>query len=100
MIPLSAETRLRLEALFPDADRAEAAKILEERCADGLPLTNPNDPEFMDRIRFAVLKLSAGDLKNLRTAVDVANVDWRDSLCAAGFAQSVTAHRRWFPGRG
>jgi hypothetical protein len=44
-----------------------------------------------------VLKLSAGDLRKLRQEIDSANHDWRDTLVAAGFGQSVTAHRNWYP---
>ena len=53
--------------------------------------------EFWDRIRFAVLKLSAGNLTTLQQEVDGANRDWRDTLVAAGFGESLTAHKNWFP---
>ncbi len=97
MIPLSAETRSRLEALFPQAEHEIVAQLLAERCGDGLPLTGGADENFWNRVRFAVLKLSAGDLPKLRQAIDQANCDWRDTLMAAGFGHSVTAHQQWFP---
>jgi hypothetical protein len=55
------------------------------------------NPASIERIRFAVLKLSAGDLKALQRAIDLAKIDWRDVLVAAGFCSDVTAHKSWWP---
>jgi len=38
--------------------------------------------------------LSEGDLSKLRSAVDLANVDWRDLLMAADFGDP-SAHLLW-----
>src|SRR4051812_12828979 len=97
MIPLSSETRIRLVALFSEEEQGAAAKLLLEECGDGLPLTSRANADFWDRIRFAVLKLSAGDLKKLKQVIAGANHDWRDTLTAAGFGHDVNAHRSWFP---
>jgi hypothetical protein len=97
MIPLSPETRRRLDALFSIEERDAAAKLLVERCGDSLPLTSSANGDFWERIRFAVLKLSSGDFKKLQREVEGANCDWRDTLMAAGFGESVTAHKSWFP---
>ena len=97
MIPLSDETRVRLEALFPKEEQSAAAKLLMESCGDGLPLTDWAKEDFWDRIRFAVLKLSSGDLKKLKQEVEGANCDWRDTLMAAGFGRDADAHRTWAP---
>ena len=99
MVPLSPGTRARLEALFTKEKWEPAAKLLVERCGDGLPLTRGAGDDFWDRVRFAVLKLSEGDLKQLERAVEMANADWRDTLMAAGFGHSATIHRGWFPAR-
>ena len=48
---------------------------------------------------FAALKLSGGDLGELRSAIRLAKADWRDLLVAAGFAEDVGAHKRWLPER-
>jgi hypothetical protein len=48
-----------------------------------------------ERIRLAVLKLSNGNLEELRRAITEARQDWRDVLVWAGFGDSGTAHRRW-----
>jgi len=34
-------------------------------------------------------------MEKLRAAVKLANADWRDLLVAAGFADSVDAHKHW-----
>jgi len=97
MIPLSHETRVRIEALFPKKEQDAVAKLLVERCGDDLPLTSWAKDDFWDRIRFAVLRLSAGDLKKLEQEVEGANCDWRDTLVSAEFGDDVNAHRSWFP---
>jgi hypothetical protein len=39
--------------------------------------------------------LSEGSLGKLCAAVKLAKTDWRDLLVAAGFADSVDAHKNW-----
>jgi hypothetical protein len=46
----------------------------------------------IERIRFAVLKLSAGDPSALQRAIDLGKIDWRDVLVAAGFDNDVTGY--------
>ena len=97
MVPLSPETRRRLDALFAGRARETAAQLLITQCAANLPLWVNTDELGLERIRFAVLKLSGGDLVELERAVQIAQVDWRDALVAAGFGQDVKAHESWFP---
>lgn len=99
MLPLSPETRARLEALFLGKDRAEAVSLLETECADNLPSCENLDMYGLERIRFAVLKLSEGRLPRLKHEIDEAKKDWRDTLMAAGFGYDVEAHQSWFPAR-
>ncbi len=61
-IPLSSETTRRLEAIFEEPDRQTAAELLIKSCADNLPLWVNATEAGLERIRFAVLKLSNGDL--------------------------------------
>lgn len=51
----------------------------------------------LERVRFAALKLSTGSLAGLRRAVELAKLDARDLLMAAGFGHDVRAHEAWFP---
>jgi len=99
-VGLSDGTHLRLEMLFAPDDRPEAAALLVEDCADNLPFSEDATPAGLERVRFAVLKLSGGDLAKLVEAVALAQVDWRDVLVAAGFAEDPGAHEAWWPGAG
>lgn len=97
MVPLTPRTRHHLDALFSPADRAAAARLLEEECADDLPGCEGTSAEELERIRFAALKLSRGNLTKLGEWVASAQADWRDLLVAAGFADDTRAHLRWRP---
>ncbi len=99
MTPLTPAVVQKIEALFPAESRQAAGRMLAERCGADLPLSNHMgpDPSGFDRIRFAVLKLSRGNLEQLRREIDGANIDWRDTLMAAGFGKDVHAHLRWNP---
>lgn len=92
---LSQATEERLGRVFGPEQRREAARILTEECGNNLPFCENQDEFGMERIRFAVLKLSAGDLDKLKTWVKDAQRDWRDVLMDAGFGESLSAHLRW-----
>jgi len=93
---LSANTQHALRQMFPPEQHAAVVAVLETRCGLALPLMETASPEALERIRFAVLKLSSGSLPELERAVSLANTDWRDVLVAAGFANSLLAHVNWF----
>ena len=97
MIPLSDATAKRVRVLFPGSDRLRVTKLLAEECAENLHLSHIGRAALVERIRFAVLKLSAGNIDELRRHVEVAKTDWRDVLVAAGFAESLTEHLEWHP---
>ena len=95
-VPLSSETARRLEALFHGSDRETARVLLVNECAANLPLWVNATESGLERIRYAVLKLSSGDPAELKRAVKQAQVDWRDVLVAAGFAHDTRVHEEWF----
>jgi len=97
MLRLSDATRARVRALFYSDEREAAIRLLEEDCGANLPFCESATSESAERIRFAALKLSRGDLGELRSIVEHANIDWRDVLVWAGFGDDVEAHRRWWP---
>lgn len=97
MTPLTEAVRLRVEKLFPPDIRTEVVAVLEEKCGANLPLMAGRSPAELDRVRIAVLKLSCGNFVRLLAAVADANVDWRDTLMAAGFGHDVRAHETWWP---
>jgi hypothetical protein len=96
VVPLNKETVRCLNSIFPSKDRDAVCALLLDRCGDNLPNTNIDDHNFFERIRFAVLKLSHGDLEKMKTIVEAANYDWRDVLVAADFANDTKAHQKWF----
>ena len=96
-VPLSKSTRDRLLALFTEAEVEAAEQLIVSSCAENLPLIHDASPEGLERIRFAVLKLSDGDLDKLWNAVELAKTDWRDALVSAGFGYDVSAHEMWWP---
>ena len=94
---LSPETLRRLDLLFRPEDRTEAARLLFEECGNNLPFLEDRDEQGLERFQFAALKLSGGELDDLRKAIDLAKIDWRDLLVAAGFAHDPLEHQRWNP---
>jgi hypothetical protein len=96
-VELSSETVRRLLLVFPDEAQEEARRLLTEECGSKLPLLGGSDPTKLERVRFAALKVSDGNLDKLAAAVELAKVDWRDLLVFAGFAHHIDAHRNWLP---
>lgn len=96
IVPLSAEARLRVERMFSEPDASFVVELLERECSRGVPGAGSWSAEQLDRLRFAVLKLSRGSLVELQEALDLANLDYRDLLMSAGFGQPE-AHLHWFP---
>ena len=99
MSPVSQETERRIAALFPPSLRAEVSELLVIQCGNNLPFCESYDEFQLERIRFSALKLSAGNIDKLKEAIKLAKTDWRDLLVAAGFANDITAHKRWIPRR-
>lgn len=97
-IPLSPTTEKWIALLFYGSERVKAAKLLTEECGSNIPSCAGFTPEEMERIRFAALKVSRGDIDYLIDAVDLAQADWRDLLVSAEFSDDENAHKFWFPG--
>jgi hypothetical protein len=94
---LSQETERKIAAMFPQGLRAEVSELLKIQCGNNLPFCDNYDEFQLERIRFSALKLSAGNIDKLKDAIKLAKADWRDLLVAAGFADDITAHKRWIP---
>lgn len=92
---LSSDTVRLVDTIFPLSDREVVSRLLAEQCETNLPFLETQDAMGLERQRFAALKLSKGNLDDLRRAVELAKADWRDLLMAADFAHDVTAHKRW-----
>ncbi len=83
------------QAIFPLEQQEDVAKLLVEECGANLPLVRGSDDRRLDRIRFAALKQSEGQIDKLLASIVLAQIDWRDLLVAAGFAHSIDAHASW-----
>ena len=92
-IPLTDATNDRLARLFSVDDLDAAKTLLEQDC--GQNITKP--PTLIERVRFAVLKISGGTLEGLIDAIVLAQTDWRDALVSAGFADNPGQHKAWWP---
>lgn len=93
--PLSRLTKQLIEIIFNPADAVEASQWLEQECGDNLPFCREYDERKMERIRFAALKLSNGNIPKLLRAIDMARRDWRDLLMATDFGNHLETHETW-----
>lgn len=82
--PLTPNIAKAVARLYPQADVKEVVRLLTEQCADNLPNCQDSDEYGLEDLRFAVLKLSGGNLAKLRDVVRMANEDWRDVIWEAG----------------
>jgi hypothetical protein len=76
MAALSPKTVRRLARLFQGDERAEAERLLVEKCGNKLAPFEAISATDLERFHFAALKLSGGQLDKLRAAVELAQVDW------------------------
>ena len=90
-LPISPETEARIQALFP----SQRASLARERLLEELGPPYITSTLLAQRVRFAVLKLSEGNLGGLDEAIDLARTDWRDALVAADFGPD--GHLAWHP---
>src|SRR5262249_32467370 len=81
-------TRDRIAAMFASEDVDEAETLLAEELNVGAE---------RERIHFAAIRLSAGDIFRLHEAIKLGRADWRDLLMAADFGHDTRAHERWRP---
>ncbi|MBN2197347.1 MAG: hypothetical protein JW751_31380 [Polyangiaceae bacterium] len=95
MIELSERTDALIRRLFLPPEQEKAEETLVAACGSNLPFIQDADAAGLERIRFAALRLSRGDLGELRRAIDLAQADWRDLLMAAGFGRDPNAHEKW-----
>jgi hypothetical protein len=94
-VVLTDRTLRLIERLFPADQRDAARELLEQHCGTNLPFCETLDAAGLERIRFAVLKLSGGDLERLHNTIEQANADWRDVLVGADFGYALSAHDEW-----
>ena len=67
---------------FPDEDQAKVMDILDLYGKE-------SHVRELERVQIAILKLSGGDLENLRAHVEIAKSDYRDVLAYAEFPEEM-----------
>ena len=95
-VELSAKTQQLVNQLFLDEDRQLVVGLLVNQCGNNLPLLEKSNSIDLERYRFAVLKLCAGNFGKLEQQVQLAKSDWREMLVVAGFANDIEEHQKWF----
>jgi len=95
MTALSQTTQQIVEKFFPPAQRPQVSQVLIEQCGNNLPMLENANEHDLERVRFAVIKISRGASDRFEVAVCLANTDWRDLLLEADFAFDLQAHETW-----
>ena len=94
-IALSLRTSNLLTKCVTEEQRAMVEDLLVSDVSENVPWHHDDSPEGMERIRFAIIKLTLCNELNLPMAVDQAKRDWRDLLVMAGFADDINEHLDW-----
>jgi len=92
MVPLTELNEAQARAAFSEAEVEGAIQLIAEGVVSARDM-----PVLLERIRSAAIRVSRGSMSELRDAVALAQLDWRDLLLAADFADDVHAHLRWMP---
>ena len=92
---LSPRTTALVESIFTLEDVEEACQSLEQDCGNNLPGCSDSDEYRLERLRFAAIKVSQGNMSKLHEAIHEAQIDWRDLLMEAGFGYDVNEHETW-----
>jgi hypothetical protein len=95
---LSEKTWAIVQKMFSGTQQEEVGQLLVSECGNNLPSFHDSDEQELERVRFAVLRLSKGHLDELRLVIIGAQTDWRDTLMAADFGYSVSEHEKWANG--
>ena len=95
MVGSSKKTEQLINKIFLKDDRPEVKELITNQCSNNLPFCNNCNSEELERIRFAVLKVSDEQINKLLEAVCLAQIDWRDLLVRAGFENDISLHEIW-----
>jgi hypothetical protein len=95
MTPLTPDVIKIAQLFFQEQDLTRVLNALESECGTNLPLCQDSTPESLERLRFAAIKVSKGEMGLFREAIDLAKLDWRDLLVWAGFANNIHEHQKW-----
>ena len=82
-----------ITALFTPDEREIISEMLIEEC--NVERLHSSTAEGLERIQLAILKLSNGEVDKFLAAAELAQLDWRDVLMAAGFGNDLESHSSW-----
>jgi hypothetical protein len=96
MVPLTRRTAALVQRVAGSAD----AQRLGRRLLEEIPGTTDTGSrglarDLLERIRISVLRLLHEGDQREDQVFDLARVDWRDLLMAAGHGEDVAAHEEW-----
>ncbi|ROQ19482.1 hypothetical protein EDC38_0064 [Marinimicrobium koreense] len=95
MSELSNRTKKIVHYLYKSREALEVCDMLETECGTEALSCSSWSPEQMERIHFAVLKLANGSSMDLDSAIQLAQLDWRDLIMSAGFGKDTRVHEIW-----
>lgn len=96
MIELSARQKFLLQKKFPAENFHQIRCRIEQNAGKTIPFCGNSRPSQLDRIRFAIIKLSDGCPSQLDKAIELAHNDWRSLLMSAEFGTDPHEHNHWF----
>lgn len=96
MISVTDNTLKAIGVLFPVSEQQLVREYIESDCSSNVPGCQDWSAGQLERIWFAVLKLSEGEFIKLDSAIELANTDYRDLLMSTDFGHDVQAHEKWF----
>ena len=95
MANITLKTEQLINKYFAADEKDLVVYLLISECGNNLPFCEDSSPKELERIRFATIKLSNGDLNGFGSAIDLAKTDWKDLLVYAEFADDQNAHNTW-----
>lgn len=95
-IALSERTRKLISRLFTRSEGSVISDLLVRAVSADIPFCADSSPEQMERIRFAIIKMTKQSPLNLAVGIYLAQTDLRDLLMSAGFGDDAAQHMAWF----
>jgi len=92
---LTCRTISAIKALFLAEEHKSVKELLLTDCSNNVAGCSTWTQESLERLWLSVLKLSAGDLEKLYSAIALAQTDYRDLFMSSGFGYDTQAHKKW-----
>ena len=89
---LDKDILLIIPICFPNPKNADYVKK-ELRRVGGI--FKKRDESFSPRLQSAIIKCADGNIKKFDSSVNLAIIDWRDTLMKSGFGFDINKHNVW-----